>query len=140
MIGLSFFKSIVAVTLPSNSRGLTEVYGDVAASRFQSQFFEVVKMSVSVIARRSSYLTTTLSRTLNSVNSISRPLSLSNRSLRQSRNPLLRSPSRLRRESMFLSSLLPVHSAIASACLVSKLPNELSSSTEGRFTNYVSPI
>ncbi|CAL5387565.1 unnamed protein product [Camellia sinensis] len=97
-------------------------------------------MSVSVIARRSSYLTTTLSRTLNSVNSISRPLSLSNRSLRQSRNPLLRSPSRLRRESMFLSSLLPVHSAIASACLVSKLPNELSSSTEGRFTNYVSPI
>ncbi|KAF9676261.1 hypothetical protein SADUNF_Sadunf09G0120100 [Salix dunnii] len=30
-----------------------------------------------------------------------------------------------------LSSLLPVHSAIASACLVSKLPSELSTSSEG---------
>ncbi|KAJ6310973.1 hypothetical protein OIU76_015655 [Salix suchowensis] len=29
-----------------------------------------------------------------------------------------------------LSSLLPVHSAIASACLVSKLPSELSTSSE----------
>ncbi|XP_057955465.1 uncharacterized protein LOC131149225 isoform X2 [Malania oleifera] len=34
----------------------------------------------------------------------------------------------LRRE---LSTLLPVHSAIASACLVSKLPSELSASIEG---------
>ncbi|KAG8644715.1 hypothetical protein MANES_11G157800v8 [Manihot esculenta] len=39
-----------------------------------------------------------------------------------------------------LSSLLPVHSAIASACLVSKLPSELSTSAEGRFANYLSPI
>jgi len=30
-----------------------------------------------------------------------------------------------------LSSLLPVHSAIASACLVSKLPSEVSTSSEG---------
>ncbi|CAK7329297.1 unnamed protein product [Dovyalis caffra] len=30
-----------------------------------------------------------------------------------------------------LSSLFPVHSAIASACLVSKLPNEVSTSSEG---------
>ncbi|XP_057955466.1 uncharacterized protein LOC131149225 isoform X3 [Malania oleifera] len=43
----------------------------------------------------------------------------------------------LRRE---LSTLLPVHSAIASACLVSKLPSELSASIEGRFANYLSPI
>ncbi|KAJ9177978.1 hypothetical protein P3X46_009900 [Hevea brasiliensis] len=39
-----------------------------------------------------------------------------------------------------LSSLLPVHSAIASSCLVSKLPSELSTSAKGRFANYLSPI
>ncbi|KAI4304726.1 hypothetical protein MLD38_040201 [Melastoma candidum] len=43
----------------------------------------------------------------------------------------------IRRE---LSSLLPAHSALASACLVSKLPSELSYRAEGRFSNYVSPI
>ncbi|XP_065862195.1 uncharacterized protein [Euphorbia lathyris] len=39
-----------------------------------------------------------------------------------------------------LSSLLPLHGAIASAKLVSKLPSEVSISSEGRFANYVSPI
>ncbi|XP_010031460.2 formin-like protein 8 [Eucalyptus grandis] len=39
-----------------------------------------------------------------------------------------------------LSSLLPVHSAVASARLVSKLPSEVNSSFEGRFANYLSPI
>ncbi|KAE8037491.1 hypothetical protein FH972_010077 [Carpinus fangiana] len=48
--------------------------------------------------------------------------------------PLLRL---VRRE---LCSLQPVHAAIASACLVSKLPCEASTSTEGRFANYLSPI
>ncbi|XP_030522712.1 uncharacterized protein LOC115735558 [Rhodamnia argentea] len=43
----------------------------------------------------------------------------------------------MRRE---LSSLLPVHSAIASARLVSKLPSEVNFSAEGRFANYLSPI
>ncbi|XP_062082896.1 uncharacterized protein LOC133789158 [Humulus lupulus] len=43
----------------------------------------------------------------------------------------------LRRE---LSSFIPLHSAIASACLVSKLPNDVASSSEGRFANYLSPI
>ncbi|KAF5471005.1 hypothetical protein F2P56_011484 [Juglans regia] len=47
------------------------------------------------------------------------------------------SPRLVRRE---LSSLLPIHSAIASACLVSKLPSEASNSTEGRFVSYLSPI
>ncbi|BFG34630.1 hypothetical protein CerSpe_209040 [Prunus speciosa] len=49
-----------------------------------------------------------------------------------------RSPSSrlLRRE---LSSLQPLHSAIASACLISKLP-ALATSSEGRFVNYLSPI
>ncbi|VVA26026.1 PREDICTED: pentatricopeptide repeat-containing At2g27800 mitochondrial [Prunus dulcis] len=42
----------------------------------------------------------------------------------------------LRRE---LSSLQPLHSAIASACLISKLP-ALATSSEGRFVNYLSPI
>ncbi|KAI4334283.1 hypothetical protein L6164_018993 [Bauhinia variegata] len=43
----------------------------------------------------------------------------------------------LRRE---LSSFQPLHSAIASAYLVSKLPSEASTFSEGRFANYVSPI
>ncbi|PSS01394.1 Protein NUCLEAR FUSION DEFECTIVE 6 like [Actinidia chinensis var. chinensis] len=94
-------------------------------------------MFASTVARRSINLRTTLLRTVNSVNTISRPSSLPNLSLRHGRNALL---SRLRRESVFLSSLLPLHSAIASACLVSKLPSQLSTSEEGRFTNYVSPI
>ncbi|GLT63831.1 hypothetical protein SLA2020_363640 [Shorea laevis] len=48
------------------------------------------------------------------------------------------SPSRfVRRE---LSSLRPVHSAIASACLVSKLPSYTNACGEGRFANYLSPI
>ncbi|XP_040992927.1 uncharacterized protein LOC121239697 [Juglans microcarpa x Juglans regia] len=47
------------------------------------------------------------------------------------------SPRLLRRQ---LSSLQPVHSAVASACLVSKLPSEASTSTEGQFVNYLSPI
>ncbi|CAM8878718.1 unnamed protein product [Rhodiola kirilowii] len=42
----------------------------------------------------------------------------------------------LRRE---LSSLLPLHSAVASACLISKLPDD-SISFQGRFVNYLSPI
>ncbi|KAL6341911.1 hypothetical protein AAG906_038156 [Vitis piasezkii] len=39
-----------------------------------------------------------------------------------------------------LSSLLPVHTAIASACLVSNLPAEPTTSIQGRFANYLSPI
>ncbi|GMY31932.1 hypothetical protein FCV25MIE_27174 [Fagus crenata] len=35
-----------------------------------------------------------------------------------------------------LSSLLPIHSAIASACLVSKLPSEASTSSEGKLVFY----
>ncbi|XP_050212579.1 uncharacterized protein LOC126664295 [Mercurialis annua] len=59
--------------------------------------------------------------------------------------PLPRSPtspfsfngSFLRRE---LCSLLPLHSRIASSCLVSKLPRDVTASAEGRFANYLSPI
>nr|XP_023912928.1 uncharacterized protein LOC112024538 [Quercus suber]POF09868.1 hypothetical protein CFP56_53416 [Quercus suber] len=54
------------------------------------------------------------------------------------RSPTSSPPLRLLRRE--LSSLQPVHSAIASACLVSKLPREASTSTEGRFANYLSPI
>ncbi|CAN8247154.1 unnamed protein product [Cochlearia groenlandica] len=45
-------------------------------------------------------------------------------------------PRFLRRE---LSTLLPLHSVVAAACLVSKLPSDVTS-YEGRFVNYVSPI
>ncbi|KAI4322378.1 hypothetical protein L6164_022081 [Bauhinia variegata] len=43
----------------------------------------------------------------------------------------------LRRE---LSSFQPLHSAIASAYLVSRLPSEASAFSQGRFVNYLSPI
>ncbi|WCJ31510.1 hypothetical protein M5689_013000 [Euphorbia peplus] len=39
-----------------------------------------------------------------------------------------------------LSSMLPLHSAIASSKLVSNLPTDLTISSDGRFANYVSPI
>ncbi|KAJ0260163.1 Uncharacterized protein HA466_0064070 [Hirschfeldia incana] len=42
----------------------------------------------------------------------------------------------LRRE---LSTHQPFHSVVAAACLVSKLPSDVTS-YEGRFANYVSPI
>ncbi|XP_058068653.1 uncharacterized protein LOC131217691 isoform X2 [Magnolia sinica] len=48
--------------------------------------------------------------------------------------------SRFRRESYFLNSMLPIHTAIASTRLVSKLPSESNMSAEGRFANYLSPI
>ncbi|XP_056865984.1 uncharacterized protein LOC108852156 [Raphanus sativus] len=38
-----------------------------------------------------------------------------------------------------LSTHQPFHSVVAAACLVSKLPSDLTS-YEGRFANYVSPI
>ncbi|KAJ9188724.1 hypothetical protein P3X46_000091 [Hevea brasiliensis] len=69
-----------------------------------------------------------------SIRSWTRP----NLTLRQSRiSPSSPSGRFVRRE---LSSLLPLHNVIASACLVSKLPSELSTAAEGRFANYLSPI
>ncbi|KAK4855465.1 hypothetical protein QYF36_007684 [Acer negundo] len=47
-------------------------------------------------------------------------------------------PSRLLRRE--LATLVPVHTAISAACLVSKLPSEASTSNQGRFANYLSPI
>ncbi|XP_054811851.1 uncharacterized protein LOC129313050 [Prosopis cineraria] len=65
-------------------------------------------------------------------------------SLRNSNFTLLRTPithtSPLRLLRRELSSLKPVHSAIASAYLVSKLPYNASTPNEGRFANYISPI
>ncbi|XP_010510729.1 PREDICTED: pentatricopeptide repeat-containing protein At2g27800, mitochondrial [Camelina sativa] len=45
-------------------------------------------------------------------------------------------PRLLRRE---LSTQQPFHSLVAAACLVSKLPSDVTS-PEGRFANYLSPI
>ncbi|OVA04653.1 hypothetical protein BVC80_1711g42 [Macleaya cordata] len=87
------------------------------------------------IARTSSTFLRNFCRTTNkSINiSHSLPLPTSTRSnfvFQQTRISTLRSPARLRRESLFLNSMLPVHSAIASACLISKLPTEASTSTD----------
>ncbi|XP_020260439.1 uncharacterized protein LOC109836830 [Asparagus officinalis] len=46
----------------------------------------------------------------------------------------------IRRGSLVLSSMIPAHSAIASARLVSKLPSESNDCIQGRFANYLSPI
>ncbi|CAH8304562.1 unnamed protein product [Eruca vesicaria subsp. sativa] len=56
--------------------------------------------------------------------------------LRQARIEASSLPRFLRRE---LSTHQPFHSVVAAACLVSKLPSDVTS-YEGRFANYVSPI
>ncbi|KAE8729415.1 hypothetical protein F3Y22_tig00003715pilonHSYRG00096 [Hibiscus syriacus] len=94
------------------------------------------------IATRSSFLRpmfrTATTTTRNKIPfSVPNPSLRSNFTLHQTRT----SPSSLsrliRRE---LSTLQPIHSAVASACLVSKLPRDANSCAEGRFANYLSPI
>ncbi|XP_043710674.1 uncharacterized protein LOC122659641 [Telopea speciosissima] len=94
------------------------------------------------ITRRTAYLRVLWRSTSSKSNSHPiLPASIQSSSMFQhSRISAPRYLSRFRQEPLFLSSLLPVHSAIASACLVSKLPSEASTSTEGRFVNYLSPI
>ncbi|KAG6585998.1 hypothetical protein SDJN02_17476 [Cucurbita argyrosperma subsp. argyrosperma] len=84
--------------------------------------------AISRISTGSAARNVSVSSVLPSVRSsfVSRRISISPHSLRL-----------LRRE---LSSLRPIHSAIASACLVSELPAEASASVQGRFVNYLSPI
>ncbi|XP_052489184.1 uncharacterized protein LOC105792445 [Gossypium raimondii] len=87
------------------------------------------------IAARSSFLRPVLRTATASRISFSVP----NSSLRStSTRPSTRlSPRLVRRE---LSTLQPVHSAVASACLVSKLPRDANNCAEGRFANYLIPI
>ncbi|XP_021278939.1 uncharacterized protein LOC110412669 [Herrania umbratica] len=93
------------------------------------------------IASRSSFLrpifrTTTTTRTRIPF-SVPNPSLRSNFNLRQTR---ISPPSLSRLVRRELSTLQPVHSAVASACLVSKLPRDAKSCAEGRFANYISPI
>ncbi|GMY15875.1 hypothetical protein FCV25MIE_11114 [Fagus crenata] len=96
-------------------------------------------MAASVAGR--SILVRALCRASTNSSSATRRFSLPSRSSNfvPHRSPIP-SPSPLRLLRRELSSLQPVHSVIASACLVSKLPSEASTSTEGRFANYLSPI
>ncbi|XP_031265352.1 uncharacterized protein LOC116129087 [Pistacia vera] len=97
----------------------------------------VAGRSTSIFAR--TILRSTPSRTRLSQVSVSNGFVPSNFSLRsQSRIIPTPSPCRLLRRE--LSSLVPLHSAISAACLVSKLPSEASASIQGRFANYLSPI
>ncbi|CAF2164641.1 unnamed protein product [Brassica napus] len=68
--------------------------------------------------------------------SVPNPNSSTSSPLRQTRIEASSLPRFLRRE---LSTHQPFHSVVAAACLVSKLPSDLTS-YEGRFANYVSPI
>ncbi|KAF3580310.1 hypothetical protein DY000_02030466 [Brassica cretica] len=68
--------------------------------------------------------------------SVPNPNSSPSSPLRQTRIEASSLPRFLRRE---LSTHQPFHSVVAAACLVSKLPSDLTS-YEGRFANYVSPI
>ncbi|KAH1130644.1 hypothetical protein J1N35_002022 [Gossypium stocksii] len=86
------------------------------------------------IAARSSFLRPVLRTATASIISFSVP----NSSLRStSTRPSTRLSPLVRRE---LSTLQPVHSAVASACLVSQLPRDANNCAEGRFANYLSPI
>ncbi|CAF1832952.1 unnamed protein product [Brassica oleracea] len=68
--------------------------------------------------------------------SVPNPNSSPSSPLRQTRIEASSLPRFLRRE---LSTHQPFHSVVAAACLVSKLPSDLTS-YEGEFANYVSPI
>ncbi|XVF69104.1 hypothetical protein PTKIN_Ptkin11bG0053800 [Pterospermum kingtungense] len=91
------------------------------------------------IAARSSFL-----RPIFKTSSTTRiPFSVPNPSLRSNfnlRQTRVSPPSISRLVRRELSTLQPVHSAVASACLVSKLPRDANSCAEGRFANYLSPI
>ncbi|GAB4824750.1 hypothetical protein Ancab_007614 [Ancistrocladus abbreviatus] len=99
-------------------------------------------MAASLIAGRSRMLRSAITicrKTTNSTEfSISSPPISSAFFFRRARgtSPLSAS-SRLPRE---LCSLLPFHCAIASACLVSKLPDSPNVCAECRFAHYLSPI
>ncbi|KAJ7947945.1 hypothetical protein O6P43_028488, partial [Quillaja saponaria] len=94
------------------------------------------KMAASV-AGRSAIVRTLCRASTSSVRG--RPLPSCSSNFIAHRTPILH-PSPLRLVRRELSSFRPFHNVIASACLVSKLPSEASTSTEGRFSNYLSPI
>ncbi|XP_026452626.1 uncharacterized protein LOC113353149 isoform X2 [Papaver somniferum] len=97
-------------------------------------------MAAASISRTSLFIRN-FCKTTKTINTVSHSFSLptatssSNFLFQQAR---ISTPRRLRREALFLNTLHPIHSA--TACLVSKLPTEVSTSTDGRFANYVSPI
>ncbi|XP_026460578.1 uncharacterized protein LOC113361598 isoform X2 [Papaver somniferum] len=99
-------------------------------------------MAAASISRTSLFIRN-FCKTTKTINTVSHSFSLptatssSNFLFQQAR---ISTPRRLRREALFLNTLHPIHSATAAACLVSKLPTEVSTSTDGRFANYVSPI
>ncbi|KAH7541998.1 uncharacterized protein LOC107410282 [Ziziphus jujuba] len=97
------------------------------------------------IAGRSTVVVRTLFRatTTNPTASASRLSSSPLSSVRSAFRPLqsrLSSPPSSRLVRRELASLRPIHTAIASACLVSKLPADPTICIEGRFANYISPI
>ncbi|GMI88998.1 hypothetical protein like AT2G27775 [Hibiscus trionum] len=91
-------------------------------------------MAAPIAAARSSFLRPIL-RTATATTRL--PFSVPNSSLRPTR---ISPPSLSRLIRRELSTLQPVHSAVAAACLVSRLPRDANSCAEGRFANYLSPI
>ncbi|KAI3868527.1 hypothetical protein MKX03_035700 [Papaver bracteatum] len=101
-------------------------------------------MAAASISRTSLFIRN-FCKTTKTINTVSHSFSLPTATSASSSNFIFQqarisTPRRLRREALFLNTLHPVHSATAAACLVSKLPTEVSTSTDGRFANYVSPI
>ncbi|XP_057526743.1 uncharacterized protein LOC130805921 [Amaranthus tricolor] len=101
-------------------------------------------MAVAVAAGRSTFIRTLCKKptstpfSLRSLISPSCSSSTSSFFLRHNRlSPSSSFSGRLPRE---LYSLLPFHNAMASACLVSRLPDRPNTSAECRFANYVTPI
>ncbi|RZC90225.1 hypothetical protein C5167_028319 [Papaver somniferum] len=104
-------------------------------------------MAASSISRTSSIFIRNFCKATKSLNSISQSFTLPTSASSSSKSAnffftqtRISTPHRLRREALLLNTLHPIHSATAAACLVSKLPTEVSSSNDGRFANYVSPI
>ncbi|KAI3923835.1 hypothetical protein MKX01_000649 [Papaver californicum] len=92
----------------------------------------------SSISRTSSIFIRNFCKAAKSLNNISHsfplPSSASSSSSKSSnfffQQTRISTPHRLRREALLLNTLHPIHSATAAACLVSKLPTEVSSSND----------
>ncbi|KAL4333054.1 hypothetical protein GQ457_07G042500 [Hibiscus cannabinus] len=89
------------------------------------------------IASKSSFLRPIIRTATKIPFSVPNPSLRSNFTLHQTRISPFSLSRLVRRE---LSTLQPFHSAVASACLVSRLPRNVNSCVEGRFANYLSPI
>ncbi|KAK8480748.1 hypothetical protein V6N13_145213 [Hibiscus sabdariffa] len=137
---LDFFRSRILVHLCSNGF-LHAFYPNDESWEPEFDPYRENKEMAATIASKSSFLRPII-RTAATIRtkipfSVPNPPLRSNFTLHQTRISPFSLSRLVRRE---LSTLQPFHSAVASACLVSRLRRNANSCVEGRFANYLSPI